>query len=629
MATQSQLPKNCEAGGSSGSQGTRSARHVGGRSLVAALLGVTVFMAFASTGAYASSFVPSLGAASPYAILGTSSGTSTGLSSIVGDLGLTSGTSSSTGASATSGLFGIGLLSSAGDLAGSLLGGVTGTTIVSTSAASAAEGAASAAYQAAAGETPTQTITGSVRRDATLTPGVYAVSGPLDLVGRLMLDARGDRSADFIFQVPGDLTTAPGSLVALGGGAQASNVLWQVGGTTALAPATSFVGTILSSGSIALGSESRIVGRALSLHGAVNLDSDSIDLPLISAVVGTVANTPSAAVGVLAPSARVLVPRRVAGVSTSLAVDARVSLPLVRLRPFAIPTPTLPTVPAVGSMVPGTSTSGGLSVGLPLALPLIPLRTIGVPELAVSTLPTVPAVSSLIPGTSTSGGPSAGLPLALPLIPLRTIGVPELGVPTLPPSGVTAPSAGTTVPATNALPLPLSGISLPTLATPSLAPSSVTLPGLGSPPSSSSSAPASSVLPLPLSGTSLPSPVSPPASSTTPSGEHSLPSLALPPATLSGVTLPALRTTPSSSGGALIHPRMKESAKSHAPASPHAKSTTIAPASGSTIPVGAPQTGFGGMAGSGSTELLLALGALVFAVGAGALAVSSRRFQRD
>jgi hypothetical protein len=47
-----------------------SVRRVRGRSLAAALLGTMMLVAFAGSDAYATGFIPSLGAASPFAVLG-------------------------------------------------------------------------------------------------------------------------------------------------------------------------------------------------------------------------------------------------------------------------------------------------------------------------------------------------------------------------------------------------------------------------------------------------------------------------------------------------------------------------------------------------------------------------------
>ena len=651
MVTASLSTGNREVDGSSKASRAKGVYCIGGRTFIASLLGVATLALFASASAYAAGFVPPLGAAAPYAILGVSPGTNTGLSNITGDLGLTLSTSTSAGASSSpassgSGLLGSGLLSGVGTLAGSLLGSVNGATIVSRAAASVAEGAAASAYQAVANETPTHVISGSVPNGATLTPGVYTVSGPLELVGRLLLSARGAASPDFIFQIPSNLTTAPGARVLLGAGVQASNVLWQVGGVSALSPGTSFVGTILSNGPITLGLGSELLGRALSLTGDVNLDSDSISVPPVGAVVDAAANAAASATKLAARATGVAdvpaTPRVHAG--------ALVALPLTTLHPLTMLTQTLTNVSTVGS-----STSGNGSVAVPAALPFIPLSAIGVPELEI---PNVPTVGAALPSSG------AVAPLTNVFFPLTGIGaglptsmVPMLQVPGVPSSGTSAPTSGATapiglptlplagLPTPSSIPLSLiglpsltaptstsapagtpspPGISLPALTLPSSVPSGVVLPGVTAPSNSASSAPASNPLPLPLplSGISLPR-------LSSPSSALSLPALTLPTLTTPGVALPRLSSGSSTatSPGKLVHPQVKGSpSTNHLASTSHAKSSTSsASAKGSKMPVGAPQTGFGGAAGA---SLDLALLAFVLALCAASFAIRTRRLQR-
>lgn len=326
-----------------------SAGRLAKRSLLATALSVATLVAFTSDAAFAACFMPSLDAASPYAILAATAGTSTGLSGVTGDLGLASSASAPSSTAMSSGLLGTGLLSGVSGLAGSLLAGVTGSTNVNDAAASVAESAASAAFRAAAGEAATKTISGGALEDATLTPGVYAVSGSLELAGRLLLDARGDKYGAFIFQIPGDLTTAPAARLVLDAGARASDVLWQVGGSTDLASATSFVGTILSTQSITLGSGSKLVGRACSLSGPVNLENDIVALPPVLAsaaaagaalpgVTGVGANTSSTS-----PSS--------ASSSNALPLASLPSL----LTPLAAPQTTSASAPSSGLSLPSVT----------------------------------------------------------------------------------------------------------------------------------------------------------------------------------------------------------------------------------------------------------------------------------
>jgi len=107
--------------------------------------------------------------------------------------------------------------------------------------------------------------------------GIYnSAAGTFGVTGALTLDAEGDSSAVFIFQMASTLITAPGSSVALINGASACNVFWQVGSSATLDTTTSFKGTIMALTSIALKTGATLEGRALARNGAVTLDTNVI-----------------------------------------------------------------------------------------------------------------------------------------------------------------------------------------------------------------------------------------------------------------------------------------------------------------------------------------------------------------
>ena len=113
----------------------------------------------------------------------------------------------------------------------------------------------------------------------TLAPGLYKSTSTLGITGTLTLDAGGDASKVFIFQVASGLTTAPGSLVLLTGGAQAQNVFWQVGSSAVLGTNSDFEGVILAQTSITLGNGASLHGRALTYDAAVTLDNNIVLVP--------------------------------------------------------------------------------------------------------------------------------------------------------------------------------------------------------------------------------------------------------------------------------------------------------------------------------------------------------------
>ncbi|HUD71784.1 MAG TPA: ice-binding family protein, partial [Dongiaceae bacterium] len=64
--------------------------------------------------------------------------------------------------------------------------------------------------------------------------------------------------------------------VILSGGAQASNVFWQVGSSATLGTTSSFAGTILAQASVSLSTNATLYGRALARDGQVTLQSNIV-----------------------------------------------------------------------------------------------------------------------------------------------------------------------------------------------------------------------------------------------------------------------------------------------------------------------------------------------------------------
>ncbi len=137
-----------------------------------------------------------------------------------------------------------------------------------------------AAIADASGRTPT-TVVGPIYDFGgyTLAPGVYNGSSSIFNTGTLTLDASGDPNAVWIFQAGSTLNTSANSSVLLIGGAQASNVFWQVGTSVTLGTDSTFFGTMLASDSITLNSGADLIGRALAQNGSVTLNSNIIVIP--------------------------------------------------------------------------------------------------------------------------------------------------------------------------------------------------------------------------------------------------------------------------------------------------------------------------------------------------------------
>jgi hypothetical protein len=197
-----------------------------------------------------------LGTAGNFAVLGFSTVTSTGATSIVGNVGV-SPQSSVTG-------FPPGVVTK-------------GAIHRADPAAAQARADLTVAYNALVALTPTQQLTGQDLGGLTLTPGIYHFNTSAQLTGTLTLDAQNDPTAVFIFQIGSTLTTAPNSAVVLINGALGGNVYWQIGSSATLNTGTAFKGNIVAYTTITVSHGVTLLpGRALAENGAVTLDTNSI-----------------------------------------------------------------------------------------------------------------------------------------------------------------------------------------------------------------------------------------------------------------------------------------------------------------------------------------------------------------
>ncbi len=196
----------------------------------------------------------SLGTASTYGVLASSTITNTGTTTITGDLGLSPGTS----------------------VTGSPI--VTGTSNIGNTAAATAIADLTTALTNAQALTGATAVSGDLG-GMTLTCGVYKSTSSLAITGTLTLDAQGNANAVFVFLMGSTLTTAAGANIILANGAQAANVFWVVGSSATLGATNTFKGTIMALASITVGSTTTINGRALAQTAAVTLDTDTITVP--------------------------------------------------------------------------------------------------------------------------------------------------------------------------------------------------------------------------------------------------------------------------------------------------------------------------------------------------------------
>lgn len=140
-----------------------------------------------------------------------------------------------------------------------------------------------AAYNDGAGRLNAATLPGNLG-GLTFAPGLYTNASSVLLSGsgpgnNVTLDAQGDSTAVFIFQIGSTLTTAPGSQVILSGGAKAANIFWCVGTSATVDTTTIFKGNILAASAVTLNTGASLEGRAFGMNAAVSLDSNAVTKP--------------------------------------------------------------------------------------------------------------------------------------------------------------------------------------------------------------------------------------------------------------------------------------------------------------------------------------------------------------
>jgi len=140
-----------------------------------------------------------------------------------------------------------------------------------------------AAYTDAASRAPGVTELGAGNIGGlTLTHGIYKWSSNVNIPTDITLS--GGANDVWIFQIAGNLTVSSGVHIILSGGAQASNIFWVVAGQTTLGTADTFNGNILDQTAIILQTGAVLNGRALA-QTAVTLDANSVTTPSVDSGV--------------------------------------------------------------------------------------------------------------------------------------------------------------------------------------------------------------------------------------------------------------------------------------------------------------------------------------------------------
>jgi len=212
---------------------------------------------------------PSLGSAASFAVLGSSTVTCTGVSTITGDVGVSPG-SAVTGFPAPC----------------TDAGAIHAADAVSLQA----HHDAALAYASLVADTCNTSLTGQDLGGLTLAPGVYCFSSSAELTGILNLTGGGP----WIFQIGSTLTTASNSSVLVNGKGFSSDlcspgVFWQVGSSATLGTGTQFQGIILALISDTLTTSANVSGGAFALTGAVTMDTNKVN-----ACIGSGGTTPAA-----------------------------------------------------------------------------------------------------------------------------------------------------------------------------------------------------------------------------------------------------------------------------------------------------------------------------------------------
>jgi hypothetical protein len=199
----------------------------------------------------------SLGTAQSFGVLGGSTVTNTGATTVNGNVGVSPGTAVT------------------GFPPGVIIGGAIHN---NDAVAVQAQNDLTIAYNDIASTPCTVDLTGQNLGGLTLTPGVYCFSSSAQITGALTLNALGNPNALFLFKIGSTLTTASGaSVTVINGGSSCNRVFWQVGSSATIGTGTSFAGDILALTSITLTTGANTSGRVLARNGAVTLDTNNVN----------------------------------------------------------------------------------------------------------------------------------------------------------------------------------------------------------------------------------------------------------------------------------------------------------------------------------------------------------------
>ncbi len=239
------------------------------------LAAAALFTAACGDGTGSSNLAPvNLGTAGTYVILAKSQVSTTGVTAVGGNIGLSP--------AAASFITGFNLSSPATSYTTSSL--VSGRVYASNYAVPTPANLTTAvlnmqtAFTDAAGRTsPDFTELGAGNlQGLTLVPGLYKWGTGVTIPSAVTLS--GGANDVWIFQIAQTLTVGNGAIVTLAGGARAKNVFWQVGAGATIGTTANFKGIILAKTAIAFNTGSSITGRALA-QTAVTMNATTVVAP--------------------------------------------------------------------------------------------------------------------------------------------------------------------------------------------------------------------------------------------------------------------------------------------------------------------------------------------------------------
>jgi hypothetical protein len=220
-------------------------------------LGLLIFSVLA-VNAHAQSI---LGSAGSFAVLGASTVTNTGATTLNGDLGVSPG----------SAITGSGTITLTGTIYTPAL------PTAGNGVAALAQADATTAYNNYSTLGPTSILTGQDLGGKVLGVGVYNYASSAQLTGALTLDFGGQSGQTIVIQTGSTLTTASGSSVTVENIGSNDNVIWVVGSSATLGTTTSFAGDIIAQASVTMNTGATDgCGSVIALTAAVTLDHNTI-----------------------------------------------------------------------------------------------------------------------------------------------------------------------------------------------------------------------------------------------------------------------------------------------------------------------------------------------------------------